>query len=309
MKKIAVVMGGPSTEREVSLRSGAAIYKALQEKGFNVMPLELNPSTFIQDLKDNQIDFVYNTVHGKFGEDGILQGTLDMIGIGYTGSDVLASSLTWDKSICKNIFVAKNIPTPRYAIYHRFDYKTRDLYQEILEEFTLPIVVKAPKSGSSIGVFIVEDGKSLETSLSEVFKLDDKVLIEEFIRGREFTVPVWDVAGQVETMPIIEITTTTGRYDYDTKYTKGASSHIFNSAPKEMADRINKIAILVYKTLDLRGLARIDFMVSWSGVVNVIEVNTAPGMTETSLVPDAAKAMGISFEDLCAKIVTSCGIE
>ena len=223
--KIVVVMGGPSTEAEISRQTGSAILKALQSKGYNAEGMELNPPTFAEDIKKSGCAIVFNALHGKFGEDGVLQGTLDMLGIPYTGSGVLAAAVTMDKAASKRVFVAEGISTPRSHTYYRYEMK-RDLATEIEQGFSLPVVVKAASQGSSIGVYIVETKDALEGALKEAFSYNDEVLVEEFIRGKELTVAVWGNEEKKEAFPIIEITTASGRYDYESKYTKGASHHI-----------------------------------------------------------------------------------
>ena len=310
MKKLVVVMGGPSTEAEVSRRSGTAILNALKSKGYNAEGLELDPVNFPQQIKESGAEFVFNALHGKFGEDGILQGTLDMMGIPYTGSGVLAAAATMDKIHTKRLFESAGISTPKFKNYFRHESKRRDLYSEILAEFNLPLVVKASSQGSSIGVVIVETQGELEKALSEAFKYDNEIMVEEFIRGRELTVAVWGDDSQKEAFPIIEITTTTGRYDYETKYKAGASTHIIPAPIEpEIEKAVKEDAIKAFSVCGCRGIARIDFMLSWSGKPYAIEVNTVPGMTETSLVPDAGRAIGLEFPDLCEKILLMAGYE
>lgn len=310
MKKIVVVMGGPSTEAEVSRRSGTAILEALKAKGYNAEGLELNPATFANDIKASGAEFVFNALHGKFGEDGIIQGTLEMMGIPYTGSGVMAAAVTMDKVATKRFFMAEGIPTPKAHTYFRYEFKKRDLTGEILQEFSVPVVVKASSQGSSIGVVIVEKAEELEAALSEAFKYDREVLVEEFIKGRELTVAVWGNEEKQEALPIIEITTVTGRYDYVTKYKVGASTHII-PAPlsEEVTKKVKEIAIRAFAVCGCSGMARVDFMLGEDNQPYVIEVNTIPGMTETSLVPDAGRAAGIEFPELCARILAMAGYE
>lgn len=304
-KKIVVVMGGPSTEAEVSRRTGAAILNALQSKGYNAEGMELNPPTFAADIKASGCDIVFNAVHGKYGEDGLMQGTLDMLNIPYTSSDVMASAVTMDKVMAKRIFVSKEIPTPRFVVYRRaVSNRHEELTDRIEQTFGFPVVVKAPNQGSSIGVYIVENRKELINALQGAFEFSDEVLVEEFIKGRELTVAVWGNADHSEAFPIIEITTVTGRYDYETKYKKGASTHIV-PAPlsDELTEQIKALAERTFEKCKCSGVARIDFMLSEDNKPYVIEVNTVPGMTETSLVPDAARAAGIEFDELCERIL------
>lgn len=310
MKKIVVVMGGPSTEAEVSRRSGTAILEALKAKGYNAEGLELNPATFANDIKASGAEFVFNALHGKFGEDGIIQGTLEMMGIPYTGSGVMAAAVTMDKVATKRFFMAEGIPTPKAHTYFRYEFKKRDLTGEILQEFSVPVVVKASSQGSSIGVVIVEKAEELEAALSEAFKYDREVLVEEFIKGRELTVAVWGNEEKQEALPIIEITTVTGRYDYVTKYKVGASTHIIPAPlPEEVTKKVKEIAIRAFAVCGCSGMARVDFMLGEDNQPYAIEVNTIPGMTETSLVPDAGRAAGIEFPELCARILAMAGYE
>lgn len=307
-KKIVVVMGGPSTEAEVSRRSGTAILNALKSKGYNAEGLELDPVNFPQQIKESGAEFVFNALHGKFGEDGILQGTLEMMGIPYTGSGVAAAAVTMDKIATKRFFASAGIPTPKFKSYFRYESRQRDLYKEILQEFSLPMVVKASSQGSSIGVVIVEEAKQLEEALSEAFKYDNEIMVEEFIRGRELTVAVWGDDSQKEAFPVIEITTTTGRYDYETKYKVGASKHIIPAPIEpEVEKAVKEAAIRAFTVCGCRGIARVDFMLSWAGQPYAIEVNTIPGMTETSLVPDAGRAIGLEFPELCEKLLIMAG--
>lgn len=301
--KIIVIMGGPSSEAEVSRRTGAAIVAALQEKGWQAEGLELEPATVAETIKNSGCRAVFNAIHGKYGEDGRLQAMLEMLGVPYTGSGVLASALTIDKAAIKNVFLGAGIPTPRSRTYLKYEQK-RDLAAEILAEFSLPVVVKAASQGSSIGVVIVEEADRLDAALTECFQYDEEVLIEEFITGTELTVAVMGDPEKQEVMPIIEITTESGRYDYESKYKVGASHHIIPARISEKdAEAVRQAALKTFRVCGCRGVARIDVMLSEAGVPNVIDVNTVPGMTETSLVPDAARAMGVSFPELCERIL------
>ena len=304
-KKIVVVMGGPSTEAEVSRRTGKAILDALLSKGYNTEPLELNPATFASDIKAANCDLVFNAVHGKYGEDGQLQGTLDMLGIPYTGSDVLASALTMDKVSTKRICLAKQIPTPRFVVYRRANRANhKNLTDQIEQTFGFPVVVKAPDQGSSIGVYIVESRAELEEAVNAAFEFGEEAAVEEFIKGRELTVAVWGNADHAEALPIIEITTTSGRYDYASKYTVGASKHIVPAElSEELTEQIKSLAVRTFEVCKCSGVARVDMMLSEDNQPYVLEVNTVPGMTETSLVPDAARAIGIEFDELCERIL------
>ena len=305
--KIVVVMGGPSSEAEISRRTGTAILNALLSKGYHAEGMELDPMHFAEQIRESGCRMVFNALHGKFGEDGMIQGTLDMLGIPYTGSGVLAAAVTMDKAASKRIFVAEGISTPRAHTYQQYEIK-RGLTKEIAEEFGFPVVVKAASQGSSIGVYIVEEISALEQAIRDAFSYNDEIVVEEFIRGREITVAVWGNAEEKEAMPIIEITTLSGRYDYQSKYTKGASTHI---VPAELSEaktkEIRELAVKTFAACRCCGVARVDMMLDAEEQPYVIEVNSVPGMTETSLVPDAARAMGIEFPELCERILGMAG--
>jgi len=305
-KKIAVVMGGPSAEREVSLNTGTAILTALKEKGYNAVGIDLEPIRFVEQLSKAGIEVVFNAIHGRYGEDGVLQGALELLGIPYTGSGVLSSAMAMDKGISKQIFLSADIPTPRSRLFAKADRK-QDLILEILADFKIPVVVKSAAQGSSIGVMIVEDSEDLSEAINQAFKYSDTILVEEFIEGRELTVAVWGNETQ-KALPVIEIVPHSGRYDYQSKYTKGATEYI---VPAQLADDITstvqKVALEAFKQLRCRGIARVDIMLDKDNNPYVLEVNTIPGMTATSLVPKAAAAVGIAFADLCERLL--CMVE
>ena len=302
-KKIVVVCGGTSTEAEVSRRTGKAIYDALISKNYCAELLELNPQTFAATIRDKNCTIVFNALHGKYGEDGLIQGTLDMLKIPYTGSGVLAAALTMDKVATKRFLKSANLSTPKFAVYREVD-RSDDLAAEIEKNFGLPVVIKADSQGSSIGVSIVERAEDIDAAIDDAFSFGDEILVEEFIKGRELTVAVMGDEDDAEALPVIEITTTTGRYDYKSKYTKGLSTHIVPAdLPDELTAEVQKLAVDTFKLCKCAGVARVDIMLSEDNVPYVIEVNSVPGMTETSLVPDAARAAGIEFSELCEKIL------
>ena len=301
-KKIVVVMGGPSSEAEVSRRSGAAVLAALASKGCNAEGLEFVPQNFCADVQRLAPDIVFNAMHGAYGEDGRVQAALELLGISCTGSGVLASALTMDKAAAKRVMLGAGISTPKARSYRageRAGLKTR-----ILREMPLPLVAKATAQGSSIGVVIVREASELSDALDEAFSYGDEVLVEEFIDGPELTAAVWGTPETCDALPVIEITTTSGRYDYESKYTVGASRHIIPARiSAEAMTRVRETADQTFRIFGCWGVARIDMMLSSEDVPYVIDINTMPGMTETSLVPDAARATGISFEEFCEQLL------
>ena len=311
MKKdalIAVVLGGPSAEREVSLKTGHAICEALKEKGYNAVELELVPDRLIMDLKNMGAQVVFNAVHGLYGEDGRLQAMLEAAGIPYTGCGVLASAVSMDKVATKRYLQAAGISNPDCLILHRRSAgNLKEIKQKILGRFGSRCVIKAASQGSSIGVFIIKDESEIENALEECFKLSDHVLIEECITGKELTVALMEENGQPVALPVIWIAPHSGAYDYHSKYTKGATDyHCPAPFEKKITDYIQDLARDTYQVLDLSGVARVDIMYDDVKQIGyVLEANSVPGMTATSLVPKAALAAGISFPELCEKILLS----
>lgn len=302
-RKVAVLMGGASAEREISLRTGSQISKALSEKGFDVK--ELDPaSKFIGSLGEFNPDVVFIALHGKYGEDGTIQGLLDVLGYAYTGSGVLASALAMDKVMSKKVFMAEGITTPAYRSFKKDDISDRgQARDELCGLFSYPVIVKPSRQGSTIGVTKVKKEADLEQAIGLAVQYDDQVIVEQFINGIELTASVLGTRNP-EVLPLIEIVSETGFYDYTAKYSKNLSHHIIPAriAP-ETALQIEHIALRAYQALDCRQFARVDFILSNENIPFVLEVNTIPGLTETSLFPDAAKAVGISFTDLVARLV------
>lgn len=302
--RIAVLCGGMSNEREVSLKSGRAVQDALTIKGYSVQRIDVG-RTLPANLKASEIDIAFIALHGKLGEDGTVQGLLEFLDIPYTGSGVLASALAMDKIATKRVLISAGVPTPRFAVFRRPGEVENipELAGEILEQFDLPLVVKAPHLGSSLGVTIAEDKTAVNRGLQEAFKHGDRVLIEEFIPGVEITAGLLG-RHDPQVLPLIEIVSETGRYDYESKYTAGLSKHI---VPPRVADTVQaEVRRLAKETFDLigcHGLARVDFMVTEDGQPYVLEVNTIPGFTPVSLFPDAARAAGIEMPQLCEMLL------
>jgi D-alanine-D-alanine ligase len=302
-KKIAVVMGGPSAEREVSLNTGKAILAALHEAGYlSAVGIDLEPTRFVEQLTEEKIEVVFNAVHGQYGEDGVLQGALELLGIPYTGSGVLSSAMAMDKGISKRMFLSASIPTPRSLLFTKADLN-RDLVIEIIADFSMPVVVKSASQGSSIGVVIVEKSEDLSQAIKQAFQYSNSILVEEFIEGRELTVAIWGNEAPAA-LPVIEIVPFSGRYDYHSKYTKGATEYIVPAALSDDTTLlVQTVALKAFNVLGCCGIARVDVMLDSNNNPYVLEVNTIPGMTATSLVPKAAAAAGIAFPALCEKLL------
>lgn len=303
--KIGVLMGGRSPEREISLRTGEAIYNALEKLGNTAVKIDVGYDV-VERVKKESVELAFLALHGKYGEDGTVQGLLEMIGIPYTGSGVLASSLAMDKIAAKKIFSYEGLPTPQFLVMESTTAKNLGLQtaaEKIYSEMGLPLVVKAPTQGSTIGITFVHQKEDLVGALELAFQYDHSALVEQFIKGTEITASVLGNENPIA-LPLIEIISTTGIYDYEAKYTAGMSEHIIPPRiPKERQDVIRDLAVRTFKAIGCRGLARVDFMLDRYGNPFILEVNTIPGMTATSLFPDAARAAGIEFPELIDRII------
>lgn len=304
---VAVVLGGPSSEAEISRITGGAIAAALREKGYNAKEVELVPDRLLSQLHAMNAKVVFNAVHGKYGEDGRLQSLLEAAGIPYTGCGVLASAVSMDKSATKRFLQSAGISTPRCLILHRRECgDLAAVKEQIVREFGVPVVIKAASQGSSIGVYMIKDAAEIEPALKESFDYSANVLVEECIQGKELTVAIMEEAGQPKPLPVIWIAPHSGAYDFHSKYTKGATDyHCPAPLGEEITAHVQQLAAATYNVLGLSGVARIDVMLDEQGQGYVLEANTVPGMTATSLVPKAAAAVGISFPDLCERILLS----
>ncbi|MDD2553552.1 MAG: D-alanine--D-alanine ligase [Desulfotomaculaceae bacterium] len=303
--KIGVLMGGRSSERDVSLRTGAAIYNALQANGYSAVKIDVGFDV-VERIKSAGIDLAFLALHGRYGEDGAIQGMLEMLDIPYTGSGILASALAMDKIATKKMLLFAGLPTPRFLTISKLEAMAAGLEkisEQVLQEMGLPLVVKAPTQGSTIGISFVRQRDELAEAFALAFNYDPAAMVEQFIEGVELTASVLGNDAPVA-LPLIEIVSATGVYDYDAKYTTGMSEHII--PPRISVGEQNKIkdlAIRAYKAIGCRGLARVDFILAQSGSPYILEINTIPGMTATSLFPDAAKAAGIEFQDLIERLI------
>jgi D-alanine-D-alanine ligase len=292
-KKIAVLMGGPSAEREVSLATGRGISKALRSLGADVVDVDVRDAKF--ELP-RDVEFAFIALHGTFGEDGQVQRILEERGVAYTGEGVEGSQLAFDKIRSKEKFREHGVRTP--------EWETIEVHQR--PGMQLPIVVKAPRQGSTVGVYIVKKSEELEPAIADAAKYDHELLIEKFVSGRELTI---GILGD-QALPILEIIPKGGFYDFTNKYpflnpqAGGAAQHICPASIEPgKTKEIQELALSAFCALGLRVYSRVDVILSRTGEPFVLEINTIPGMTEASLLPEAAAAAGISYVDLCRRVI------
>jgi len=292
--KVAVLMGGPSAEREVSLKSGERVLSALQSQGIDAHGIDAD-SAVLQRLRDGNYDRVFIILHGRWGEDGLMQGALDVLGIPYTGSGVMASALAMDKWRSKMLMRQAGIPTPDFALV-----KNEQELDDAVTKVGFPMVIKPSREGSSIGTFKVHSRDEMESAWRKAREFDDDVLAEAWVEGEELTVVV---LGD-KTLPVIRIKAAGEMYDYDAKYVADSTQYFCPSGLDESIDAaVSQIALDTFALMDCRGWGRVDFMVDKEGHAFVLELNTIPGMTDHSLVPMAAKVAGMSFEQLAVQIL------
>ena len=301
--KIAVLCGGMSSEREVSLRSGKNCLGALHRLGYkNAEIVDVSPNV-MNDLKG--FEYAYNTLHGKYGEDGCIQGVLEIMKIPYTGCGVMASAICMNKEYTKKVLSTnKNIPLIKSA----FVRKGEDLMKAV-EGLQYPLITKPVSEGSSFGMTKVNKPEELKAAYDEAIKYNDDVLIEEFIDGFFVTVGVLEKDGKNIPTEILEIRPKNEWYDFESKYTPGMSEFVLPAElDEEMTKKVKHIAVLAHETAGCRGLSRVDFMISKDGIPYVIEINTSPGMTATSDLPAQSKVMGISYDNLVQIIMNGAGL-
>ena len=299
---ITVLMGGDSAEREVSLLSGRRVAAALRERGHTVVEADPSPDPFAVLGPARATDVVWLALHGGAGEDGTIQALLDLAGIAYTGSGHLASALAMDKDLSKHLFRAAGVPTADWLMAHASEPKqwaSASYAERAVATVGLPMIVKPSKQGSTVGLALVKAPQDIASAVTEAFRHDDEVMLEAYIPGRELTV---GILGD-EALPVGEIIPKHEIYDYECKYVAGMAEEIFPaSLPREVRDETQRLALSAYRALKLRGCVRIDFRLHPDGGLYCLEANTLPGMTATSLVPQAALAAGITFPELCERI-------
>jgi D-alanine-D-alanine ligase len=297
--KVAVLLGGPSAEREVSLRSGGMVLAALKRKGVDAHPFDPRDER-LEQLIAQRFDRVFIALHGRFGEDGTVQGTLEYLGLPYTGSGVAASALAMDKWRTKLLWQAAGISTPSYEML------TRDTdFPAVAQRLGLPLMVKPAHEGSSIGMTKVESVEKVEAAFDVAVQYDETIIAERFIDGFEVTAAILND----EPLPLIRLETPRIFYDYEAKYFAEDTRYICPSGLPDAQERaIQQEALRAFRLVGCSGWGRIDVMVDQAGKAYLLEVNTIPGMTDHSLVPMAAKARGIGFDDLCLAILDSAHV-
>ena len=296
--KVGVLYGGKSAEREVSLMSGAGVCEALRSRGVDAHLFDTGLRGIVE-LAEERFDRVFIALHGRYGEDGTLQGALELLGIPYTGSGTMASSLAMDKIMTKRVWLEARLPTPRYVAIAQ-----DDEVPAAVGTIGLPLIMKAPHEGSTLGIVRVAEAEHALPAFREARKYDSVVLVEQFITGRELTVAILGSGAQAHALPVIEIVAPQGNYDYEHKYFSDDTRYLC-PAPIDsgIAARVADICVRAYRALGCEGWGRADVILDGEGGLWLLEINTSPGMTGHSLVPMAAKAVGMSYPDLCLRIL------
>lgn len=307
--KVAVLMGGASAEREISLLSGTGVLHALRSKGVDAHAFD-PAERELWTLKTEGFSRCFIALHGRFGEDGTIQGALELMGIPYTGSGVMASSMAMNKVMTKRLWSAEGLPTPRSCVLGPDQRSAADL-QRVLDTLGLPLIVKPPHEGSSIGITKVTQAEQLAPALALAAQYEPDVLCEEFIVGDEVTCPVMGSGADATALPVVRIQAPDGAYDYQNKYFTDAVSYRCPSGlPANEEAEIARIVVAAYRALGCRGWGRADLMVRASDRKPfLLEMNTSPGMTGHSLVPMSARAQGISYEDLCLRLLALTALD
>lgn len=294
--KVGVIAGGISSEREVSLRSGQAVFNALRELGYDVVFIDAKEE-LCEKIKNEKIDVAFLVLHGGWGENGGIQGMLEVMGIPYTGSGILASALAMDKEATKKVFIYHNIPIPPFRVISKNEFLSSEFN---LSSVSFPVVIKPATEGSSVGVAIVSNTEDAKKALQEAFKFSDRVILEKLIKGKEIHIGVLGdrVLGGVEVRP------KKGFYDYEAKYTKGLTDYILPpEIDGELYEKLKELGLKAHKALGCSGGTRVDMIIDSDGQPFVLEVNTIPGMTETSLLPKIASLAGYDFKGLVKEIL------
>jgi len=306
--KVAVLMGGASAEHEISLLSGTGVLEALRARGVDAHAFD--PSNrALQELCHEGFERCFIALHGRFGEDGTVQGALELLGIPYTGSGVMASAIAIDKVMTKRVWIAEDLPTPAYRLL-RADHDHGQV-SCLPDLFGLPLIVKPAREGSSLGVAKVTERAQLDGAIAQALAMDSDALCEQFIRGDEVTCPILGTGDGARALPVIRIVAPEGNYDYQNKYFTDTTRYLVPcELPEGEEQRIQQLALRAYRVLGCRGWGRIDVMIDGATrAPYLLEINTSPGMTSHSLVPMAARAAGISYEDLCLQLLQQATLD
>lgn len=307
--RVAVLMGGSSAEREISLLSGQGVLKALREQGVDAHAFDPTQQP-LHDLKAGGFDRVFIALHGRGGEDGCLQGALELMQLPYTGSGVMASSICMDKVMTKRVWLAEGLPTPRWVRLEAADLQSERI-RAVPDELGLPLIVKPPREGSSIGVSKVMGYSQMQPAVELAAGYDPDVLCEEFIEGEEVTCAVLGQGEQAHALPVVRIAAPDGAYDYQNKYfTDDVKYRVPSGLPASEEQEIQRITLQAYRTLGCRGWGRADLMIRASDrKAFLLEMNTSPGMTGHSLVPMSALAAGIAYGELCVQLLAAATLD
>lgn len=307
--KVAVLMGGRSAEREVSLMSGQGVLTALNASGVDAHAFD-PAERDLSELKREGFDRCFIALHGRYGEDGTVQGALELMGIPYTGSGVMASSIAMDKTMTKRVWLAEGLPTPAYVLVRR-DRLGQVSLDELIATLGLPMIVKPAREGSSIGVTKVLTAQELPAALAAASVCDADILCEQCIVGDEVTCPVMGAEENSQALPVIRIVAPAGNYDYQNKYFTDDTQYLVPSGlPVAEESAIEALVVKAYQVLGCRGWGRIDVMIdALTRQPYLLEINTSPGMTGHSLVPMSARAAGISYEALCCQLLASASLD
>ena len=307
--KVAVLMGGASAEREISLLSGNGVLQALRSKGVDAHAFD-PAERELSELKTEGFARCFIALHGRFGEDGTVQGALELLGIPYTGSGVMASSIAIDKVMTKRVWIAEGIPTPQYKVLHQGNFERREVV-EVPDTLGLPLIVKPAREGSSLGVTKVMGYSGMSEAVDLAGDLDADILCEECIEGDEVTCPVIGEGVHARALPVIRIVAPEGNYDYQHKYFTDDTHYLVPCGlPAGEEEAIQALVLQAYRVLGCRGWGRIDVMIDGkTRKPYLLEINTSPGMTGHSLVPMSARAAGTSYEDLCLQILSLAALD
>lgn len=305
--KVGVLMGGRSAEREISLLSGQGVLAALRARGVDAHAFDPGRQSVVE-LANAGFDRVFIALHGRYGEDGTMQGLLEQLGIPYSGSGVMASAVAMDKPATKRLWLAHGLPTPRFAVLTAAC-SDNDL-AAVADDLGLPLIVKPAREGSSIGLTKVTDAGQMRAAYEKAAALDDDVIAETFIDGAELTCPIVGEGADATALPVIRIVAPDANYDYQNKYFTDVTQYLCPAGlPDELEQEVRRLAVQAFRVLGCRGWARADVMLTADGKPYLLEMNTSPGMTGHSLVPMSARAAGISYEDFVLQVVAAARLD